>query len=141
MDIKFLGTLPGSEFTSTRNDITFTDSNDVQLAMGRDYAKQKIVKVTVTTIGDDFYFPFYGTELANLTFQDINDPMIQNRIVNTILGALTYIETQETSTSLSELINSIDNIEIIPDVANQTIYVRMNVTLQDNKQLQLMVGS
>jgi phage baseplate assembly protein W len=141
MDIQFLGTLPGSEFTSTRNDITFTGANDIQLAMGRDYAKQKIVKVTVTTLGSNFYFPFYGTELSDLTFQDINDPMIQNRVVNTILGALTYIETQETSASLSELISSIDNIEIIPDVTNQTIYIRMNVTLQDNKQLQLMVGS
>jgi phage baseplate assembly protein W len=141
MDIQFLGTLPGSEFTSTRNDITFTSANDIQLAMGRDYAKQKVVKSIVTTIGDDFYFPFYGTDLSNLVFQDINDPMIQNRVVNTILGVLTYTETIETSTSLNELIASIDNIEIIPDVANQTIYIRMDITLQDNKQLQLIVGS
>jgi phage baseplate assembly protein W len=140
MDIKFLGSLVNSEFAGTRNDITFTDANDIQLATGRDYAKQKIVKVILATVGSDYYFPFYGTELANLTFKDILDPTIQNAVVNTILGALTYIEEQETSTNLSELLSSVDNIELVPDVVNQTIYVRMIITLQDNKQVQLAVG-
>jgi hypothetical protein len=70
----------------------------------------------------------------------MQDPTIQNDIVNTILGALTYVETQESSTDGSELISSIDNIEIIPDVPNMTIYVRMNITLQDSGQLELLVG-
>jgi hypothetical protein len=140
MDIKFLGSLTISDSYNTRNDITFSDSNDIILTVGRDYAKQKIVKVTVTRTGNNFYFPFYGTLLKDYLFKDMQDPTIQNDIVNTILGGLTYIETQETSTDATELIASVDNIEIIPDVANMTMYVRMNITLQDYGQLELIVG-
>jgi phage baseplate assembly protein W len=140
MDIQFLGSLTISELYNTRNDISFNTANDITLVSGRDYAKQKIIKSIVTRIGDDVYFPNYGTLLKDYLFTDIQDPTIQNDIVNTILGALTYVETQERSTSPSELISSIDNIEIVPDSLNQTLYIRMDITLQDFNQLAVLVG-
>jgi len=138
-DIRFLGSLDGVYF-GTRNDIIF-ENNDVKLVSGKDYVRQKIIKVLLTELGSDLAFLNYGTELKRCIFNEIEDPVVQQNIIDTILAALTYIETQETSTEPSERILSVQNIEINTDVKTLTVYVRIIITLQNGENLTITVGS
>lgn len=140
MDIKFLGSIDGT-YQGTYNDISFDSQNDIKLVTGRDYVKQKVVKCLLTKLGEDVNFPNYGSILEYLLFEDINDPIIQNTIVETILGALTYIEEQETSTALDEKISSVDHIEFVADPDNHTVYITIVVTLQSGESLVIIISS
>ena len=141
MDIRFIGSRDGI-FQGTRNDIVIDPiTKDFQTIEGPEYVKQKVVKVLLTPNFSDLDFPTYGSLLKDQLFADILDPSVQSTITDTIVSALNYIEAQETSTREDERIQSIDQIELIANPAEQSVALRVVVTLQNNETVVFGLGS
>ena len=107
MDLQFLGSLNGV-YQGTWNDVVFSASNDLTLIKDTDYVKQKVTKVLISPIGDDVYFENYGTELKFIIFDDITDQVVQNALLTSIIGGISYLQELEQEPVPSEQIKSID---------------------------------
>jgi phage baseplate assembly protein W len=141
MDFKFIGSRD-QVYQGTRNDVMFDPvSKDVTVVTGSDYVKQKIVKILLTSVNSDPNFVTYGSQLDDQIFQSASDPNVQQAIVSTIINALNYTEVQETSVNDADHIASIDNVELIAQPDQQTIYIQVAVTLRSGQILTLAVGS
>jgi phage baseplate assembly protein W len=141
MDFRFIGSKNNID-QGTRNDILFDPlTKDIVTVSGADYVKQKMVKAILTSVNTDINFPTYGSTLTDEVFQNVSDPSTQQAIVSTILNALNYIEAQETSTRDDEHILSVDNVDLIVQPEQQSIYVKVDVTLRSNQTVTLAVGS
>ena len=140
-DIKYITLIKDEQFQKTFNDIEFDATNDVVSVYGEDYANQAIAKALMSKQNRTSFFPTYGTELDTLRFYNLQDPVIQRALVDTITGSIIYLDTIETSNIPDERIKSIDNIELVPMTgAPTTIKIRLYLTLRSNKKLKINVG-
>ena len=130
MDLKFTSTSLGI-FEGTWNDFTFDSANDLNLVTGVDYVKQKVVKALLTPFGSDFLFPGYGTDFVGILHGDISDPTVQNKVVDVILGVISYLEEQEVSPDPAERIAEVNDIQFTSEQEQGTIYVNVQLTLQN----------
>jgi len=141
MDLKFIGSRD-QIYQGTRNDFMFNPvTKDLMSVSGIDYVKQKVIKVLLTSVGLDVNFPSYGTSLDALLFENLNDPNVQENMKNSIIGALTYTETQETSLRDDEHIASIDALDIAISPEQQSVALRIVISLRNNQTITVAVGS
>jgi len=113
MDIKFINNLTRTDpFDQLNCDVTFDASQDLSTVNDTDYVKQQYAKLFISSVGNDPYFYNFGTYLPMLIFTDVNNTIIQNEITNTIIGAISYQLTIETSLMPSERVSAITDMQI-----------------------------
>ena len=130
MDIKFLNNLNRTDsYVPLQGDITFAVDQDVTTISDLEYIDQQYAKVFVSPVGSDPYFPGFGTAIPFLLFTDPTLSVIQNEIVNGILGGIAYMLQLETSNSITELPTGVDDIKIAEATTGSERGVTVTVTL------------
>jgi len=113
MDIKFINNLTRSDpFDQLNCDVTFDTTQDLATVSNTDYVKQQYAKLFISSLGNDPYFYNFGTFIPMLIFTNVTNTIVQNEITNTIIGAISYQLTIETSLVPSERVSAITDMQI-----------------------------
>jgi len=138
-DFKFLRT-KDYEFYGNLNDLNYDSNKDIEIIENSSRIKQDIVKILSTRIGENLIFDGYGSELKSLIGQNFIQTNIQTIIKNTILYAISYIDTLENSADSSERIKEIKNVQITRDKYDpRIVYIKLEIILQNNETLLIVL--
>lgn len=133
-DIKLETKQIGSDYFQFK-DIVFDERSDIKKVSGKDYAKQKIAKLLMTS----YYsiFPNYGVNLTELLNQRLTASSLE-ALKNSIIAGLIYLETVETSDSPDERIVSINRLDI--SIRSNEIIIDLEVSLLSGDTVNLTLG-
>jgi hypothetical protein len=107
-DLLLLGTKDGVYYGNS-NDIAYDDGNDLVMITGVQRTRQKVVKILLTVLGANAVYPGYGSILALLKNSRTAANLLE-QIEDSVVYALTYLQSKEVSTDPSEKIKRIISV-------------------------------
>jgi len=132
-DVKYLGSRTGV-YTGDFNDVSFTNTGDLDTVSGSGRLKQDVVKILLTEQGLMPY-PNYGTQLSFMRNVNPNDTRVLSDVADEVESALRYLDALEPSTDLSERIGEITSLET--SYADSAISILLNITTAERTTIDL----
>lgn len=116
------------------NDLKINPDGSIQTARDNEKLIQDIVKAILTSVGDNKFFPWYGSSLAsNLIGQVLDNDFIVSEAERAIQSTLTQLISLQNSQSRMQYVSA---GEMIAAIQNVTV-LRSNI---DPRQLEITVS-
>jgi hypothetical protein len=129
-DLKLITLPPSSEPVSPKfNDIEVVDY-DLLLLDGVRRKTQDILKILLTRVTANLIFPNYGSELPNVVGSRATLDVV-DRISDSIVKAMGYLQAMETSTKPDERLKRILYLNVVDGADPREKVIRLIVEMED----------
>jgi hypothetical protein len=130
-DLQLLNITSGQLFSTDADDLSFGSDGDLVLISGHARKLQDVVKIMLTTAGEDGPYPSYGTTL-NLLINSrlIPTSTLQNDIASAIWYALSYLKSIDKTMDPTEQITQIVSVTVTPTSVSDPRGFSITLTVQ-----------